>query len=295
LSRKYPYHPVIGKYHSLQKSSTMSITTPSPLSLSKESIDKLVHLTTLLHLFHHRNHNQHRRSIWWRHFCLFRRELSQFTAHLASLHSAPTTHLARAQKKTRDIAILATTEKRMTFWRDVLVSKWHHAFSQLVADGRFAVLGLILMAILGEVCALTGITGVLEEMGQIEFERVLEDFGREEWGLEKAGLGGKIEGEDQGEVVLRGEEPEEPKAETVMKPKKKPKSVIAEIRAASSPANDAESREADDATTVPAVSSPAPKSDSKRAREKPTKDLKPAKPSKKKRKKGDAIDDLFNF
>lgn len=89
-----------------------------------------------------------------------------------------------------------------------MVPKWQHAFSQVLADGRFAVLGVVLMAVLGEVCAVVGITAELEELGQVEVEKVLEEFGREEWTEDGGEMKGVV-GEDRGEVVQRVEEGED--------------------------------------------------------------------------------------
>ena len=174
--------------------------------ISKDDQATLQHLSDILHLFHHRNHNQHRRSIWWRHFSVFRKHVSKLVADLEDLKEVPPTQLARIQKKARDQQTRTTMERNLVFWRDVLVPKWQHAFSQVIADGRFAVLGLTLIAILAEVCRILGITAIYEEMGQLEVEKVLERFAEEGWegrdgdprGLTTSGQ------EDQGEVIVRG-------------------------------------------------------------------------------------------
>lgn len=85
------------------------------------------------------------------------------------------------------------------------------AFSQLVADGRFAVLGVVLMAVLGEVCAVVGVTEGLDVRGEEEAGGVIERFGREmvgEVGDGGVGLGdghgdGGGGGEDVGVAVVR--------------------------------------------------------------------------------------------
>ncbi|KJX99504.1 hypothetical protein TI39_contig355g00018 [Zymoseptoria brevis] len=284
------------------KSPTLTL---NPLLLPPPSQTKLHHLTSLLHLFHHRNLNQHRRSLWWRAFSLFRRELLHLTTSITSYTLLPPTHLARTQKRTTDAALLATTEKRMDFWREILVPKWHFAFGQLVADGRFAVLGVVLMAVLGEVCAVTGITEGYEEMGEREVERVLERFAGEDWELDgKGGLGGREErvgGEDRGEVVVRWKEEEDDVVGEALGRSSGPKrevDLIDDLSGKSPTARpDLLKTKKKKPETVPAAS-PTPKSDSKRPREKTAKDVSPSlKPSKKKKRKkgGDAIDDLFDF
>jgi hypothetical protein len=100
----------------------------------------------------------------------------------------------------------------LQFWQDVLVARWQRAFSQVVADGRFSVLGLVMLGVLGGVCKVVGVTEGLEREGQAEIERVLEEFGREAWGDDERGFGevvgrGGKDG-DGGVVVARGDEGE---------------------------------------------------------------------------------------
>lgn len=228
------------------------------LNILETSQAQLTHLTSLLHLFHHRNKNQHRHSIWYRHFSLFRRSLNQLTSAIDHLNTTPTTNLARTLKKREDARLISEHEKRLVFWKDVMVPRWQRAFGQLVADGRFAVLGVVLMAVLSEVCGLVGVTGMFEEV-EVEVkpgeaERVLGEFGREE--LRQV--------EDHGEVVRREED-----SETV--------DVAAKAKASGAPTS--KSTE---------VVKDAPKPSKKRSSEVPEKK------SKKRRKKtGNAIDDIF--
>ena len=149
--------------------------------LSTQDQTQLQYLSDLSHLFNHRNHNQHRRSVWWRHFSTFRKQLTLLARAYKSLGETPTTHVARIKKKEVDLQIVKTSEKRIEFWRSVLIPKWQHAFSQVVADGRFAVLGLVLVAMLAQLSHITGITQAYDELGQAEVEKVLEQFGREDW------------------------------------------------------------------------------------------------------------------
>lgn len=126
------------------------------------------------------------------------------TEEARSLNEVPTTNLARAKKKSQDIVTQDKLLKRLTFWQDVLVPKWQLAFSQLVADGRFAVLGLVLVATLAEICKIAGITASFEEMGQTEVEKVLEAFAEEGWHAEhQSNLEGDLAKEDMGVVIQR--------------------------------------------------------------------------------------------
>ncbi|KAF2719616.1 hypothetical protein K431DRAFT_211726, partial [Polychaeton citri CBS 116435] len=118
----------------------------------------------ILHLIHHRNKNQHRRSHWYRHFDIFRRHVNTLCSQITTLNHRPPTNLERARKRARDKDLQLQIRQRLDAWQDVYVAKWQHAFSQLVADGRFAVVGLALLGALAEVCEVTGITAVFEEV-----------------------------------------------------------------------------------------------------------------------------------
>ncbi|KAK5166198.1 RNase MRP subunit [Saxophila tyrrhenica] len=184
----------------------MATTLKSTPEISKEDLGKLGHLSSLLHLFNHRNKNQHRRSVWWRHFSLFRRHLEQTVSDYQTLDETPTTHLERTRKRTKDEITRTRISQRLNLWQEVLVPKWHHAFSQLVADSRFAVLGVVLLAALSQTCQILGITEAFEDLGQAEAEKAIEKFGQEYWvdGFQAAGRGS--DGEDLGVVVAREEE-----------------------------------------------------------------------------------------
>ena len=189
--------------------------------LSTQHLSELQHLSSLLHLFHHRNHNQHRRSPWYRHFSIFRRQLTRLTDAYAELSRIPDTQLGKHRKKAADQQTLAAIQQRLEFWRDVVIPKAQHGFSQVAADGRFAVLGVFLLAVLGQICAVTGIVSEYEDLAQEEVERVLQQFADEEWGGSGRGGGagggggvtngdgkGRAGGnlamvEDVGEVVTR--------------------------------------------------------------------------------------------
>ena len=139
---------------------------PPPGLPPKDDLALLTHLSSLLHLLHHRNKNQHRRSTWYRHLSLFRRHLSHLIADYITLLATPTTNLERARLRTQTPALQRRISKRLAFWQDVLVGKWQRAFSQVVADGRFSVLGLVMLGCLGGVCRVVGVVEGLEVLGQ---------------------------------------------------------------------------------------------------------------------------------
>ncbi|KAK4899218.1 Ribonuclease MRP protein subunit rmp1 [Elasticomyces elasticus] len=236
----------------------MEVTPPE---ISKEDLERLRHFSDLLHLFYHRNHNQHRRSTWWRAFSIFRKQLRTLLGHLDSLQQTPTTHIERTKKKIRDQQTRLNLEQILVFWRDMLVPKWQHAFSQVAADGRFSVL---------DICRIAGVTAAFDDLGQIEVEKVLERFAEEGWDgrgevmARSVGAGS----EDVGEVITRGASGGAPEAVAVIEED--------ELVAAEKPERPTE-------PTAKAIST------MKRSR-----NLGGTEPkSKKKRKKGDAIDDLF--
>lgn len=195
------------------------------------------------------------------------------------------------------------------------------AFSQVVADGRFSVLGLVMLGVLGGVCRVVGVVDGLEAEGQAEVERVLVEFGREAWGdgdetgdsvarsrgdggevLARVDAGEPVKRDDEGEVVAREEDGEDEGMADL-------DDGIAPTPAHTSlpKAKDEESDEDEITDTkVARKSSPSPpkvarlKSSSNSTKKRSadinakSTDTK-AKPAKKKRKKGgDAIDDLFS-
>lgn len=157
-----------------------------------------------------------------------------------------------------------------------MFTKWQHAFGQLVADGRFSVLGLVLIAILAQVGNLVGVVKELEELGECEVRKVLSEFAEteKEWD-EGTPLARSVE--DQGEVVDRRYEDESGQQ------------IAVAVTAAAADGNAGAEivMPAEDEMTLTRA-----KTGTKRAA-----GLEPAiiKPKKKKRKKagGNAIDDIF--
>ncbi len=176
--------------------------------LNNDEIETLEHLSDMLHLSNHRNKNQHRRSIWWRHFSSLRHHLSEVIIDQRGLNEVPTTHLEQTRKVADDKARKIRLSHRKDLMQDVLVPKWHNAFSQLIADNRFAVLGVVLLAVLSQTCLIMGITKYYEDLGQREVERVLEEFGDTYWQDEMSREQSGTMTEEIGEVVARGDENE---------------------------------------------------------------------------------------
>ncbi|KAM0719412.1 hypothetical protein Q7P37_005317 [Cladosporium fusiforme] len=283
------------------------MSSTKPRTPSTEELAQLTHLSSILHLLHHRNKNQHRRSPWYRHLSLFRRHLSALLGDFATLTTTPSTNLERTRLKALTPSLQARIAQRLTFWQDVLVARWMRAFSQVVADGRFSVLGLVMLGVLAGVCRVVGVADGLEAEGQREMEKALEEFGKEAWGAERevgevgevvARQGGEegvaVAKADEGEVVARRDEDEDFAGEldergTVETRKGKPV-----------PRDESEEPHMQNESEGMKVARPASPSPPKTTKPKTTSmkkrsaDTKP-KPAKKKRKKGgDAIDDLFS-
>ncbi|KAI0429172.1 hypothetical protein F5Y09DRAFT_264581 [Xylaria sp. FL1042] len=157
-------------------------TTPYAQALSR-----LSPLGPVLAGFAHRNHNQHRRAPWWRHFGLLRRNWARLIDDLISAiaaarkSAAKAAKAAKAQGKKRrreelvagdmgtakgkkdedvasqDVGVAMKTDENVTTYatwvRDVLVPKCYLAFSQLTADPQFAPLGVVLLGVLAQIQA----------------------------------------------------------------------------------------------------------------------------------------------
>ncbi|KAL1304378.1 hypothetical protein AAFC00_003380 [Neodothiora populina] len=189
--------------------STNSSGPVPQLKISPQVQADLQHLSDLSHLLHHRNRNQHRRSAWYRHFSIFRRHVAILLSYLSVLAEQPTTHLGKHRKKVTDAKVQAQIQAELEFWRDVLMPKWHFAFSQVVADGRFAVIGVVLLAMLAQVARAVGLVGAYEAIGEEEVRRVLEQFAQEQWARDEKGRGAaSAHDHDQGVRLRRNDDPE---------------------------------------------------------------------------------------
>lgn len=135
----------------MNKQSVKDIVVGSP----REELDNL---SNIAYLLYRRNKNQHRRSHWWRHFNIFRRQLSHLCQDLKSVKQVP---------DDVDLVLNAKAEARVETWVAIYVAKWWSSFSQILAEKRFAALGLTVLAILAKVCSLTGLTKKLEANNEV--------------------------------------------------------------------------------------------------------------------------------
>jgi ribonuclease MRP protein subunit RMP1 len=82
-------------------------------------------------------------------------------------------------------------------------------FSQLVAVGPFAMLGLVMMASIARVCRISGITAVYEEIASGDIQGVLTANDELALADEFVGVLDESEEWDEGVVVAREEEEDE--------------------------------------------------------------------------------------
>jgi ribonuclease MRP protein subunit RMP1 len=143
---------------------TLSSSDPpwQQLKLSKSELKELRNQSSILHLLHHRSKNQHRHSSWYRHFSIFRKQLRSLVDELdpeLPLEALP------SQKSKLYIDSMERLNKRIVFWMDALVVKWYAAFSQLIGDTQFAVIGLTLVAVVGRVVKVLGLLSKMKKDG----------------------------------------------------------------------------------------------------------------------------------
>jgi ribonuclease MRP protein subunit RMP1 len=178
-------------------------TTTSPKS-------ELLSISQTLHLFHHRNQNQHRLAKWYKSLTQLRSHISRLILELETLDTA-LTYSSEESKYVQ--AARETVEDRVKFMRTWLEERAYVAFSNLVADNQYAAMGLFLLGTLARVRTLTGPLG-RERGGDEDKDEAVEEVAG--MGIEKGRLG--IEREetyDFGEVVRREDllEPSEDKEE----------------------------------------------------------------------------------
>jgi hypothetical protein len=146
------------------------------LKLSSKALQSLKTQSSILHLLHHRSKNQHRRSTWYRHFNTFRKQVRVLIDELDP--KIPDDAFPSRKVETFQPALLRA-EKRIIYWANIMVDKWHDAFQQLIEDRQFAVLGLTLFAILGHVVDTLHILERTKDAGNSDAMRgALEEVGK---------------------------------------------------------------------------------------------------------------------
>ncbi|KAL1619924.1 Ribonuclease MRP protein subunit rmp1 [Neofusicoccum ribis] len=218
-----------------------SSTAPTaPPRLKPHELADLTTYSDMLHLIHHRNLNQHRHSIWWRSFSVFRRELSHFLSEYTTYQppAAATAPVSKPSAKASKAAARRAAA-RLEAWKKDAVPRWYlcvfsavsfalrhapvgsaladvegSAFTEVVASTQFSAIGLVLLAVLARVTHVTGITAAYEAEAERAMQAMLREFAekdaRELFGGVEAGQSGARKGamevEDLGEVVGRRED-----------------------------------------------------------------------------------------
>lgn len=173
----------------------------------------LVDIYELLETLFTRNRSQHRRSHWWKSLHAFRKQLALLLNEMEG-----------GRKSER----VAKVEARLKFWDEKCVHVWYwyvlpsylsdmarskwagerslltvdSQFSQLVAVGSFAMLGLVLMASVARLCRITGITSAYEEIASADIQGVLSASDELALSEEFGGVGDEAEW-DEGVVIAR--------------------------------------------------------------------------------------------
>ncbi|PVI07691.1 hypothetical protein DM02DRAFT_287147 [Periconia macrospinosa] len=159
-------------------------------ALSDKDKQNLADIHELLRLLFTRNRNQHRRSHWFSSLHQFRRQLGLLLEELAS-----------RKKSAAAKSMLA----RLQYWDERCIHQWYLQFSQLLAVGPFASLGLVLVACVARVCRITGITGYYEEIASQEAKDAMTAMNH---GLDSKEFGAYLKEDepwDQGEAIPREE------------------------------------------------------------------------------------------
>jgi ribonuclease MRP protein subunit RMP1 len=166
----------------------------------EEQPQTLAALCQILNALYIRNKNQHRRSSWWKHFSIFRKQVNSLSSEvsLPDLSSVP-------------IGLSSAGERRVESWITKYIFVWNAAFSQLLMERRFASLGLVLMGALARVCAITGISSEVAKQRRIMIENdkqtVLDQQPEINTAPQMAEM--KVNAIDLGEVVQRPSEAKE--------------------------------------------------------------------------------------
>lgn len=163
-----------------------SLLRPSP-----ETQQQLLTHLRLLHLLHHRSKNQHKSSLWYRHFDIFRREVRSlcnelqidlgpgFSTQITPVKQAKVT-AKRKSAAARSVALPSATNQKVTarlkYWiSSDLISCCYTAFSTLATTPSFSPLALSLLAILARICSLTGITAHLQAFARLEEAKATDE------------------------------------------------------------------------------------------------------------------------
>lgn len=159
----------------------------------KDQLQTLEAQSHILNSLYIRNKNQHRHSIWWKHFSIFRKQVNGLLNEIST---------TSGDSYSDQVNLSLAAQQRVNVWITKYVAAWNAAFSQLIMERRFANLGLLLLAVLARVCAITGIPSTMAAQGRKEL--LIEDDGSLEQILQvDAIMNDKLDAVDFGEVIER--------------------------------------------------------------------------------------------
>jgi ribonuclease MRP protein subunit RMP1 len=188
--------------------STMAANEPA------SSAQQLQNLYRVVHLVYHRNKNQHRRSLWWRHLNSFRRDLRTLSA--AAPPPPPDDEPAAPSRPTADgggdpaapapaparpppLSLPPRLRPLLRRWARERVPRWHAAFGRVLAERRFVAVGLVLLAALAQAAELLGVRALMDDEARRRRRRTEVSEG-----IPAREAAGRGEGVDLGVVVERG-------------------------------------------------------------------------------------------
>ncbi|KAF2490377.1 hypothetical protein BU16DRAFT_151096 [Lophium mytilinum] len=148
---------------------------PTPnhaLSLTPTEKTELATTLELLTRLYVRNVNQHRRSHWFSSLVAFRKQLGLLLGEIEAATEGIKSLKGKKAQEAKEEGEMKVTE-RLGFW-DEVCHGWYLTFTQLLAAGQFAVLGLVLMAAVARVCKLVGITEFYQDFASEDMKEVLQ-------------------------------------------------------------------------------------------------------------------------
>lgn len=174
--------------HLKMPSATPAITATALLASPPHEREMLHDIHELLNKLFARNRNQHGRAHWWKSLFAFRKQIALLLQELK-----------RSKKAERETKV----EARLRYWDEKCIHQWYYQFSQLVAVGPFAMLGLVMMASVARVCRITGITAVYEEIASADVQGVLSASDELSMAEEFGGVLDEDDEWDEGIVIQR--------------------------------------------------------------------------------------------
>lgn len=115
--------------------------------LDPNAIKELTNEYYIIHLIYHRNRNQHRLLIWWKHFNIIHRKLRQIVKLFIERDEANN----QKKKTLKENEIVKVSNYLI---RKKVLSKAYYEFNGIIALGQFLTLGLALVASLSKISSI---------------------------------------------------------------------------------------------------------------------------------------------